>query len=868
MASPSRLPRLLLVVLGVAVALVLVAWAAAAILLPPSRVRTIVQQQLGAVLSREVKFEDAGVSIFPPVRLNVSGLALAEPGGLAHGAAFQTANLGIDVDVFSLLGGKLVVRRLVLDHPQIHLLVRADGTTNLDGLVKQPPPGATPQKPMDLDVHELRVTGGKVLFDDVKTARRTALDVDTKLAFSSDAGGRRVATSGATRISGLAWGPLSAARLSDLNTSLAKLEWKIDHDGKYDAGLDRLALSKLALGFGSTEVALSGVIDHPGPKAVLAMQAKGADVDLGQILGFLAAADAHALNGIGGGGRLDFDLGIRGGVAPGTIPTVTGTLALANGHVKYASAPASIDGIGFHARFGGATLDVPDFVASVANQPLRAQLHVEDFADPRVNLALQGKLDLAAVGPMVAPKDTKLAGRADVNVRAQGRAKEPAALALSGGATLANVSVESPSLPKKLEGVNGAVTFSAARAEVKGLTGKAGQSSFVLDGTVDHPLALAAVQKADGTFPVAPAGVNFDFRSPYLDLAEIMPQSGGAPVLPNAQGTGKVKIDRLKNGSLDVKNVMASVALAPAVLSSPQFSLDGYGGKVGGNAKFDLTHPKSPAFAVKAKVDTISADALLSAWTPAKGVLAGALSTDLDLSGSGSTPDQLKKSLTAIGLAAIANGQLGPGPIFDAIGSVTRIPQLKQVKFKDGKLPFRVERGRVVTDPVKLSGPYGDWQMTGAVGFDGALDYAVSITMPQTVAAALNAKSAIAAGALSDAQGRLLLDLRVTGSAKSPRVAWDPRAMQARLMGKASEALADQRAKLEQQAKDALLARRTESADSARASLEKLRAHAADSLKAKAGDALKGFFGSFGKKKTESPPKSEQTASDTTKSTP
>ena len=871
MPGRSRLPRLLLIVAGILVALVLVAWGAVTILLPPPKVRAIVQQQLAGALSREVKFDDASVSIFPPVRLNVTGVALAEPGGLAHGAAFQTAKLGLDLDVFSLFGGKIVVRRLVLDHPALHLLTRADGTTNLDGIVKTPPPGAAPQKPMDLDVRELRVLGGKVLLDDVKSARRTALDVDTKLAFSSSAQGKRVATSGTTKLSGLAWGPLSAARLSDLNTSLAKLEWKIDHDGKYDATLDRLALAKLGLGFGSTTIGLSGVVDHPGPKAVLALKAQGANVDLGQILGFLAAADAHALNGIGGSGRLDFDLGIRGGVAPGAIPAVTGTLAIANGRVKYASAPASIDGIGFHAKFGGSTLDVQDFAARVADQPVRAQLHVEDFADPRVNLALQGRLDLAAVGPMVAPKDTKLAGRADVNVRAQGRAKAPESMALQGGATLANVSVESPSLPKKLEGVNGALSFSQTRAEVKGLTGKAGQSSFLLDGTVDRPLALAAVQKEDGSFDVPPAGVNFDFRSPYLDLAEIMPQSGGAPVLPNARGTGKVRIDRLKNGALDVKNVLASVALEPAVLSSPQFSLDGYGGKVGGNAKFDLTHPKSPAFAVKAKVDTISADALLSAWTPAKGLLAGALSTDLDLSGAGSTPDQLKHTLTAVGLAAIANGQLGPGPIFDAIGATTKIPQLKAVKFRDGKLPFRVERGRVVTDPVKLSGPYGDWQVTGAVGFDGALDYAVSITMPQAVAAALNARSALAAGALSDAQGRLLLDLRVSGNAKSPRVAWDPRAMQARLMGKASEAIAEQRAKLEDQARQALAARQAEAADSARAALEKMKARAADSLKSRAGDALKGFFGGLGGKKKSEPspaPSSTPASSDTTKGNP
>jgi len=843
MAGPSRLPRVLLIVAGVLVALVLVAWAAVSIFLPPAKVRAIVQQQLASVLSREVRFDGASVSIFPPVRLNVSGLALAEPGGFANGAAFQTRSLGLDLDVLALLGGKITVRRLVLDRPALHFLTRADGTTNFDGLMKPPPKGAPPQKPMDLDVRELRIKDGKALLDDLKAEKRTALDLDAKLAFASESGGKRLSTSGESRISALAFGPITASRASDLNQSLAKLEWRIEHAGKFDQTLDRLALTRLALGFGGTEVALSGIVDHPGPKAKLAMKAKGSNVDLGEILGFLAAADARALQGIGGDGRLDFDLDVRGSMAPGAVPAVTGTLGLKNGRVKYASAPTSIEAIAFNAKFAGNTLDVGDFAARIANQPVKAQLHLEDFADPNVNLAVQGNFDLAAVSPMVAPKDTRLAGRASVNVRARGRAKNPEAMSLDGAAKLSNVSVESPTLPKKLEAVNGDLAFSQRQARVTHFGGKAGQSSFTLNGTVDRPLALMSAQKPDGSFDSPPAGVNFDFRSPYLDLAEIMPASGGQPVLPNARGGGKVSIARLKNGSLDVKNVLAAVALEPAVVSSPHFSLDGYGGVVGGTARFDLTNPKEPHFGVKAKIDTVQADALLSAWTPAKGLLVGALSTDIDLSGAAGSPEQLKRTLTAVGLAAIANGQLGPGPIFEAIGGVTKIPALKQVRFKDGRLPFRVERGRVVTDPVKLDGPYGDWQVTGAVGFDGSLDYAVSITLPPSVAQSLNAKSALAAGALSDNQGRVLLDLRVTGNAKSPRVAWDPRAMQARVLGKASEAIAEQRAKLEGQAREALVERRQAAADSARAAFERAKARAADSVKARARDALRGFFG-------------------------
>ncbi|MEO5619028.1 MAG: AsmA family protein [Candidatus Eisenbacteria bacterium] len=843
MAGTSRLPRLILLVTGVLLALVLAAWAAVTSFLPPARVRTLVQQQLAAVLARDVRFEGAGVTIIPPVRLNVTGLSLAEPGGFAKGAAFQARTLGLDLDVLALLRGRIVVRRMVLDRPALHLLTRADGSTNFDGLMKPEPRGARARKPMDLDIRELQVTGGKALLDDLKSARRTALDLDAKVTFRSESGGKRVSTSGETKVSALAFGPLTATRLSDLDSSLGKLEWRIAHAGKFDRARDRLALTRLELGFGGTRVALSGVVDHPGPKALVAMKATGSNVDLGEILGFLAAADARALQDIGGEGQLDFNLDVRGSLAPGAVPAVTGTLGLKKGRVRYASAPAAIEAISFNARFGGRTLDIADFSGRVANQPVWAQLHLEDFADPRVNLAVQGNFDLAAVSPLVAPRDTRLAGRANVNVRARGRAKDPHTMSLDGAVKLSGASVESPTLAKKLEAMSGDLEFSQTRARMTNFNGKAGKSSFAFDGTVERPLALLSARRPDGSFKAPPAGVNFNFRSPYLDLADVLPTAGSGPVLPNARGNGSVSIGRLKNGTLDVNNVVAAVSLEPAVLTSPRFSLDGYGGKVGGSARFDLTRADQPAFAVKAKIDTVSADALLSAWTPAKGVLEGVLSTDIDLSGAGSTPEQLKRTITAIGLAVIANGQLGPGPVFDAIGGVTKIPALKQMKFRDGRVPFRIERGRLVTDPVRLAGPYGDWLMAGAVGFDGALDYAVSITMPPEVVAALNARSALAAGALSDDQGRLLLDLRVTGTARAPRVAWDARAMQARLLGKASEAIADQRAKLEAEARAAIEARRQAAADSARAALERARARVADSLRARARDVLRGFFG-------------------------
>jgi hypothetical protein len=831
-------------------ALFLLAWGALGILLPPERATRLVREQLSRSLAREVRFEKVSLSLFPPVRLAVRRLELAEPGGFERGAAFSATSLDLDLDVPALLGRQVRVRRLALAGPALHLLLRADGTTNLDGIGAAPggKPGAAPPPALDLDVREFRVRDGGVLVDDLRAGRRMMLRLETRMDLVAEKGGARVATGGETVLSGLTTGPLTARSAGEMQQGLARLEWNVRHRGKFDAAARRLALEELALRLGGTQVALSGLVDSVGPRARYALQARGSGVDLAQVLEWVAVADAKAVSGITGRGALAFDLAARGSVAPGALPALTGVLTVRDAAFRYPGAPAEVSDLAFAANFRPDSLVIPDLRARVSGQPVAARLAVWRFADPMLDFAVRGNVDLAAIAPALAAKDTRLAGRAAVDLSGRGRAKDPGTLALAGAADLHDVSVEGAGLPKKVERVNGRVEFSAQRATVKQLSAGAGQSSFTLDAGVGRPLALLA---EPGKVP--PADVDFTFRSPHLDLAELLPTTPGAPFLPNARGAGRVAIARLKQGRLDVSDVEAEVKLSPAALESPRFKLQGYGGSVRGDARFDLRDTRKPVYAVRAVVDTVKAGALLGAWTPVRDLLAGTLSTNLEFSGAGQTPDDLKRTLTLVGLAAISEGRFGPGPALEAVARFVKVPKLRQLDFRKLELPMHIRDGRLTTDAVQLSGPSGDWKLVGAVGFDGALDYAVSVTLPPAAVEALGARAALAAGALADPQGRMLLDLRVSGPARAPRVAWDTDAMRARLAGRASEALAGQRAKLEADAREAarraLLERlggRQDSAaagDSAAATTRLTPGGARDTLRSAAKGVLEGFFG-------------------------
>src|SRR5207244_3785684 len=132
-------------------------------LLPPARATQLVREQLARSLAREVRFEQVALSLWPPVRLLVKRIELAEPGGFEQGSAVSIASLDLDLDVMALLSHHVKVRRLALEGPALHLLLRPDGSTNLDGIGAAPAGKTAPAPALDLDVREFRVHEGHVL---------------------------------------------------------------------------------------------------------------------------------------------------------------------------------------------------------------------------------------------------------------------------------------------------------------------------------------------------------------------------------------------------------------------------------------------------------------------------------------------------------------------------------------------------------------------------------------------------------------------------------------------------------------------------------------------------------------------------------
>lgn len=118
-------------------ALVAVAFVAVSILLPPEKVKEIIVSQASKQLKTDISLDRASFNLFTGIELNK--LVINDPksfkSSFPNEPLLSVNNAKIDVNILSLLMGKLAVSGVTLDKPSIKLETNAKGETNIDALL-------------------------------------------------------------------------------------------------------------------------------------------------------------------------------------------------------------------------------------------------------------------------------------------------------------------------------------------------------------------------------------------------------------------------------------------------------------------------------------------------------------------------------------------------------------------------------------------------------------------------------------------------------------------------------------------------------------------------------------------------------------
>ena len=817
--------------IGIPLIVLIGAAGAAKLYFTSDRLKALLLPKLEEAANRPVGVASISLSVLPSLAVEVDSLTIANARGRGFSATPMVSldRLTLKVRLLSLIGGKVEVTSVILDHPRILVEVNQWGESNTTGLGKPgdtsaqraPAPGgqAAPPAPSagGFLLSNLQIRNGEVEYIDHKgksAARIHGLNHTMQLDF--DNATRQVRLEGLSSVDELTYGTLQASLIPPLRLTL-------DEQVVYAQDRDVLTIQKGLLTVQDMALSASGTVSGVTKTPVLALSVESDKLNIADLLSLVPAEYMKKAEGLKGNGTARVRLTINGAVSDSLGPQVKGTISATDASIQYARLPQPITNVNLVSSFERSASRQEFYLekisASLGANPVSASLRLVNFDDPWLTMSLHASLNLGEVKdyyPLQAGTDLSGALAADLTI--SGKASSPSTMTGSGTVDFRNVTIKTAASRKPVQNLQGKVTITNNVIDSRRLSMVLGRSDLALAFTVRNYLSLMSTEK---NVPKATATVSLTSTS--LATADLMTDTttSGAPAAPQQQA-GKKSAEKgglvLPDVDMDVTatvgtlvmekftltNMRALMTVSDGVITLRSCTLGAFDGSLNTRGVLNLKKPDRPQFDVALDVANVDAHAMLPKFTSFGERMRGRLSLQTSLKGVlddtlGLVPDLLNGQ----GNVKATNGSLTGVKINAVLASLLKLPDLETITYKDWSNDFTVSNGRLVIKDLKINALDADYIVSGSQGLDGSLDYSMSLLLPEKTSSRITVPgfAGKAVDLFRDNTGRVKLDFSVGGTMNDPRVSLDTKAAQKKGEDLLKQKAADEAQKLQDQIK-------------------------------------------------------------------
>jgi uncharacterized protein involved in outer membrane biogenesis len=812
---------------GAGLAAILAAvWFSLPYLIDVNSYRGLIQDQLRTKLKREVAMGPMELSVVP-LSIRIRDFSIQEDPALAAVSKrpFAAAKeLRVSLGLFALLRRQVEVSSLTLQEPEVELIRKKDGTTwNFSTLGSDS--GDSSAGP---SIDRLLIVDGRAGFTDLSAAKPERqqydhIDVDLRdykpgKPFKVDAeahlpgeGKPSIAWSGsgtagklklvnvtvrsaqqflkqkdAADVDAVVSGEIDCGYENSLASAKGKIHLEklrirksnltfpvdLQVDGQHNVDKKRTDLKALEIAVGGTKLNVSGTVEDQ--TANLKVSTTRSPID--ELLKLYAALGAGADAGMQAKGSLTADVSVTGSLEK---PALNGNVEATGLEVRNSSWKQPVKIADLKLALNPKEIRSTPFQIEAGGTKLAGNFALTNYTTDASTIDASVKADNASVAEllsvgqafgMAAPGVTG-SGLVDLDVRVQGSAKKPK---YNGKGRIEKAQLNLPGVSKPVT-----VPQLDARFEEDGVWIDTLQANLA-GSNLSGKLSLQ-----DFRDPVVKFALDID-RWNMAEMQQVLGTSGSASggggkpsTFNKATGGGTVHI-----GTLDVNNIVLTQVNATCTLDHGVVVLDPlkaelFGGGVSGRIAADM-RPAEPEITVRAKMDQVDANKLVSAATPLKQVLFGKFGadTDLKLTAGG----DMVKSMNGGMSIQLADGKLAGVNMLNEISKFAKFfgYSAQQANFTDfvkmgGTL--KIVNGIAQTNDL-------DVQMAGARLSGAGTMNLVAQTLDMKIGAVLDSEFSKKVGgsqvggfmvtALADERGQLIIPSMLRGSFAKPVVSPDP----------------------------------------------------------------------------------------------
>jgi hypothetical protein len=795
----------ILITIAVVIGLLLVALIAAPFLFK-DKIVAIVKEQANNNLNATVNFDnDISLSLiknFPNFSLGINNLSVVGKEEFEGDTLIALKTFSATLDLMSVIkGDQIKVIRILLDEPRIHAIVLDSGKANWD--IAKPSADTTTAAAdtvatkFNVSLKKLEIKKAYIIYDD-KQGNMSAELVNFNHELTGDFSEDNFLLQIMMDCDQLSFAFGGVKYLNKVNT---KVKADIDanmKDMKFTFKENEISLNELAFGF-------DGFVAMPGENIDMDLKYAAKKSEFKNFLSLVPGIYTKDFADVKTSGKLAFDGYAKGTYNEKQMPAFAFNLFVENAMFQYPALPAPVNNIQIKLAvtnpdgdLNHTKVDLSTFHMEVAGDPFDAKLIAENvMKDPSIDAVLKGRLNLDNIVKIVPLEEgMKLGGLITADFSAKGNVsalekQQYESFNAQGQITASKLYFASNDLKQGFTLNTAALSFNPKTVTLSNFDAKIGKSDMQMNGEVSN---FFPYMFSNGTIK----GV-LNFSANTIDANEFMgdpnaqPQAQAAPdtasmdapeIPGNIDFTLNSKIGKLLYTNMEITNFAGTVNIANQKLSFVNVGLNTLGSSMKMDGYYETTTPKKPTMNMDFGIQNLDIQKAFATFNTVKKMAPmaehtkGSLSTTFKMTTTfDSKLNPVYEDLFAEGVLTIPKAEVSGVKVFEKLGDLLKNDKVKNPSLANVRIQFKVEKGRIYTQPFDVNVAGQKLTLSGSTGLDQTIDYKGTAPIPRSaMGAANNALSGVLAQANAKAGTNVKLSetinvaLGIGGTFSSPTI--------------------------------------------------------------------------------------------------
>ncbi|MFN4082090.1 MAG: hypothetical protein ACK4K9_00510 [Bacteroidia bacterium] len=764
----------------------------------------LIKQQANQNLNAVVNFDNnIGLNIirsFPNLSLTIHNLSVTGINDFKNDTLIALKEFNATLDLMSVINGdQISIINISLVEPKLLAIVLKDGKANwdiaktTDTTTTQPDTAKTAFK---VKLKKLNIKDAAITYNDLQAGVFTQIN---KLTYNL--------TGDFTQDN---FTMQNLLNIAGITVSMGGINYLTDADMSLNADIDadmpnmKFVFKENTFILNTLKLAFNGRIAMPKEDIDLDLTFAVKENSFKDFLSLVPAVYKSDLNALQAKGNLGFEGYVKGIYNQKNMPAFGLNLHIADGWFKYTDMPAPLEAVNIALNINKPDGDIDrthinlsrcDF--NLQKNPFSMLLQVSTpISNPFIDFAAKGKIDFNHIKSLIPLENgTELAGIINTDITAKGyisdlEKKQFNKFNASGRINIQKLFYNSKDLPKPFSMPVASMDINPDVFNLHLLQVNIGQSDFDLNGKVSNFLPYL--------FNKGELEATLNLVSNQINANEFLTDNGSAPaeavedtstltvfeVPENLNIIFNSRINKLVYTNMLINDFTGTVTLRNKQISFNNVSLQTLGSSIKMNGFYNTENVAEPKVNFNFNIANLDIQQAFKTFNtiqkiaPAAEKIAGIFNMNFNMQTL--LTQNMQPNLTtmfATGLLNIPKAEINNLTTFSRIADALNKPEFKQGTISNALINFKVEDGRITTQPFDILLAGKKVNLSGSSGLDQTIDYIGKTNLKRSELGAANTAINSALAQLNEKLGSNInmsqdipIGLTITGTFTNPKI--------------------------------------------------------------------------------------------------